>query len=499
MGRKESSQLKRVHRIESLQIQKIPQSGRPGYHMSSPVGWMNDPNGFSVFQGEYHLFFQYHPYSGAWGPMHWGHCKTRDFIKWEYLPAAMAPDESYDEGGCYSGSALETEDGRHVLIYTGVADRYLEDGTHYYRQMQCMAVGDGRDYEKFEGNPVITGETLPEGASVEDFRDPKVWQDEEGCWLVVGNRAADGSGQILLYKSKDLERWEFVTVLDRSENRYGKMWECPDFFPLDGRQILLVSPQDMRAEALEFHNGNNSIYLAGTYDAKNHQFHREMVKSLDYGLDFYAPQTLLTPDGRRIMIGWMQSWDAKIAPAELGWVGMMTIPRELHFENGRLYQRPVRELEAYRSGQVVFQNVTIRESTELEGVRGRQIDLTVEITGFDFEHFRIQFASSGQYCMVLQYSTKRGCLTIDRTHSGLIRDVVCRRKMEVRPMETEDQGRCLRLRLLLDKYSAEIFVNDGESVMSSVFYTPQEADRILFDTDGTACIHVTKYDIAEEK
>ena len=487
-----SPQLLKVRRMERKQIHDIPKEERPAYHMSSPTGWINDPNGFSVFQGQYHLFFQYHPFSKKWGPMHWGHCTSEDFIKWEYLPCALAPEESYDEGGCYSGSAIEV-DGEHVLIYTGIMDRYLDDGFHYYRQVQCIAKGDGIDYRKGEENPIITGESLPEGSSLEDFRDPKVWREDDGYYLVVGSRAKDGSGQILMYYSEDLNQWEYVTVLEQSKNKYGKMWECPDFFSLGDRQILLVSPQDMRAKGLEFHNGNNSIFIYGQYEKESHQFKREKVTSADYGLDFYAAQTLLTQDGRRILIGWMQSWDANITPASFQWSGMMTIPRELTLEHGRIYQKPVRELEKYRTDMVRYDNLSITGSTILKNITGRVLELLVEITGFDFEYFRIQFAKSDEYQTFLQYNHKKRCLTIDRTHSGIDRDVVCRRKMELAPIQEENSKEVLKLRILLDKYSVEVFANDGEKVMSSLFYTPLEAESIVFDSDGTACINIIKY------
>ncbi len=492
MDKSVNAQLLKVRRMEKKQIHDIPKEERPAYHMSSPTGWINDPNGFSVFQGQYHLFFQYHPFSKKWGPMHWGHCTSEDFIKWEYLPCALAPEESYDEGGCYSGSAIEV-DGEHVLIYTGIMDRYLDDGFHYYRQVQCIAKGDGIDYRKGEENPIITGESLPEGSSLEDFRDPKVWREDDGYYLVVGSRAKDGSGQILMYYSEDLNQWEYVTVLEQSKNKYGKMWECPDFFSLGDRQILLVSPQDMRAKGLEFHNGNNSIFIYGQYEKESHQFKREKVTSADYGLDFYAAQTLLTQDGRRILIGWMQSWDANITPASFQWSGMMTIPRELTLEHGRIYQRPVRELEKYRTDMVRYDNLSITGSTILKNITGRILELLVEITGFDFEYFRIQFAKSDEYQTFLQYNHKKRCLTIDRTHSGIDRDVVCRRKMELAPIQEENSKEVLKLRILLDKYSVEVFANDGEKVMSSLFYTPLEAESIVFDSDGTACINIIKY------
>lgn len=488
------NKLMQARKIEEKGFAEVPKESRPAYHLSSPVGWMNDPNGFSVFGGEYHLFFQYHPFSNAWGPMHWGHCKSKDFIQWEHLPLALAPDEEYDAGGCYSGSALEA-DGEHVLVYTGVIDRYLEDGSHDYRQVQCIATGDGVDYRKYEGNPVLTGEGLPEGCSREDFRDPKVWKEGEYYYMAVGNRGAAGEGQALLYQSSDLKQWEFLCILGQSGGEYGKMWECPDFFPLGGKQVLLVSPQDMRAQGYEFHNGNNSIFLYGDYEESTYRFRREKAASADYGLDFYAPQTVLAPDGRRIMVGWMQSWDAKLMDGRFGWSGMMTIPRELSLQNGRVYQNPVRELEGYRKNLVEYTGERVAgEAAVFPGISGRVIDLQVEITKFQFHHFAIRFAKNKDYEMLLQYNRQRNCLTVDRTHSGLVRDVVCRRKMDLRPMCSGGEEK-LKLRLLLDRYSVEVFANDGEKAMTSLFVTPMEADGIAFETDGEACINIQKYDI----
>lgn len=98
---------------------EIDKNERPLFHVTPPVGWMNDPNGFSVYNGKVHLFYQYHPYSTEWGPMHWGHQVSVDLIRWEQLPVAIAPDTIYDAEGCFSGTAIE-KDGEHVLIYTSV-------------------------------------------------------------------------------------------------------------------------------------------------------------------------------------------------------------------------------------------------------------------------------------------------------------------------------------------------------------------------------------------
>ena len=203
-------------------------------------------------------------------------------------------------------------------------------------------MGDGVNYEKWPANPVLTADDLPQGGSPVDFRDPKAWREPDGSYrLVVANRTPDGSGAVLLYRSDDGFRWTLVGTVDASQNQYGQMWECPDFFPLDGKWVLLVSPQEMSPIGLEFHAGNATLCLIGKYDAETNSFTRESVQAIDYGIDFYAPQTVLTPDGRRIMIGWMQNWNTlSCKPRDGRWFGQMSIPRELSIRDGRLYQMP---------------------------------------------------------------------------------------------------------------------------------------------------------------
>ena len=222
-----TSQALREARIyEDVAEKMIAKEERPVFHLSARTGWMNDPNGFSFYDGKYHMFYQYHPYDSHWGPMHWGHAVSEDLLHWEYLPAALAPDEIYDRNGCFSGSAVALPDGRQLLMYTGVQQQRLANGGIRDIQTQCLAVGNGMDYEKYENNPVLDENDLPEGCSASDFRDPKVWRKEDGTYCcVVGNRPADGSGQILLFTSVDGFSWNFKKVLIANNNRFGKMWD----------------------------------------------------------------------------------------------------------------------------------------------------------------------------------------------------------------------------------------------------------------------------------
>ncbi len=493
-----SDALQKAREFEAQYGPHIPDSERPAFHATPTIGWMNDPNGFSLYKGEYHLFYQYHPYSNEWGPMHWGHLKSRDLIRWERLPAAMAPDMPYDASGCFSGSAVELPDGRQLLLYTGVRRDRDPDGFLRDVQTQCAAIGDGVDYEKCLENPVLTEADLPRGGSAVDFRDPKLWRDADGTYYaVVGNRAGDDCGAILLYRSQDGLGWELVRTLDACRGQYGKMWECPDFFPLDGKRVLLTSPQEMDPVGLEFHAGSGTLCLIGDYDAEGAGFRRQAAQAIDYGLDFYASQTLLTEDGRRVMIAWMQNWATVGAkPDHCRWFGQMTLPRELSLRNGRLYQNPVRELERYRGPCIIHRNIPVSGEINLPGIQGRTLDMTVTVRPIGHESyrwFRVRVAKDGKHETIVRYRPDQGTVKIDRTRSGLPHDIVHTRSFLVRPRNGE-----IKLRLILDRFSLEVFVNDGEQAASAVLYTRQEADAISFEAGGTVLMDVEKYDILTE-
>ena len=428
--------LNKAQQYEEVNGQKIDKNDRPLFHVTPYIGWMNDPNGFCWYNGYYHLFYQYYPYDTNWNSMHWGHVRTKDFIHWEYLPVALAPDKEYDAGGCFSGSAIEISDGRQLLMYTAVKHERLEDGSEQVLQTQALAVGDGIHFEKYEKNPVIIGDSLPKGASKADFRDPKIWKEDGLYYCVVGNRPEDGSGQILLYSSKDAFHWEFVSILAKNENRYGKMWECPDFFELDGKHVLLVSPQDMLPEDLEFHNGNGTLCIIGELDRNVYELKEENYQAIDYGIDFYAPQTLKTPDGRRIMIGWMQNWDTTGYRLEGSkWFSQMSLPRELSIKNGKLYQLPVKELESLRTNKVEYKNIYMNNQKQvLDNVKGRHIDMEVvlrKIHNEDCKKFVLRFAEDKKFFTELSFFPEESILKIDRKNSGTRRAYVHQRRCQI--------------------------------------------------------------------
>lgn len=537
-----TDKLIKAREYELNKEQAIKSEERPAFHLSTRVGWMNDPNGFSYYKGKYHMFYQYYPYETNWGPMHWGHAVSEDMLHWEYLPVALAPDEKYDEGnGCFSGSAIELENGRHLLMYTGVERITEADGSTRDIQAQCVATGDGLDYVKYDKNPVITADKLPEGSSKYDFRDPKIWKNEDGTYsAVVGNVPTDGSGQIVLFTSPDGYEWNFKSILIENKWRFGNMWECPDFFKLDDNWVLLTSPCGMEAEGLEYVNGSGTLCLIGDYDEQAGKFTPKHNQCIDYGIDFYAPQSILTPDGRRVMIGWMQNWATlNMKPEGAKWFGQMTIPRELSIRNGRLYQMPAREIESLRHNKVEYHNIVIETDrydedgklvncgheplgagdekcsnnsveVELAGISGRCVDM--DITVETDSRFALRFAmtrdedalnkKANRYYTELCYNPAEETLTIDRKYSGSRVATIHERKCQITSIRSAYENNTdrnnidkLKLRIIIDRYSAEIFVNDGEKALTVTMYTRQDADRISFIADNKAVLDIVKYDL----
>lgn len=467
---------------------------RPAFHVTGGIGWINDPNGFSVYKGEYHLFHQYHPFSVEWGPMYWGHVKTKDFIKWERLPVAMAPDQEFDRDGCFSGTAIELENGQHMLMYTGVHKSVDEEGVFHELQRQCVAFGDGVNYEKYEGNPVISYDQLPEGAFVQDFRDPKIWKQDGKYYSLVANRCKDGSGVLLLYVSEDALQWKYVNTFMECKYEYGTMWECPDVFKLEGKDVVIVSPMEMEPEEYEFHSGHGVVAFIGKADFENGSFERECVQSVDYGIDFYAPQTLQATDGRRIMIGWMRNWATTNCKKNgTALYGSMTLPREISLVDGRLVQKPVRELENYRVNKVLHENVVVDKEISLPGVKGRTIDMLLRVSsaeGEECSEFTVKVGVGGKHYASISYDSKKGLMSIDRKHCGGRYDIVHERTFRVD--NTKD---ALDMRIVMDNDSVELFVNEGQQAATFMLYNSLEENDICFDAKGKALLCVEKYDI----
>lgn len=466
-----------IFRSINKKNQNQNKSLRPKFHFSTPKGWCNDPNGFSQFGDKIHLFFQHHPYSTQWGPMHWGHAVTSDMLTWEQLPIALAPDTTADCKGCFSGTALE-KDGKHYLVYTGVSNNGKFD-----IQNQCMAVGDGITYKKKLRNPVITAADIPFEFKITDFRDPKIWEKDGHFYMVCVLKQKDDTGAMVMFESEDAENWKYKGIVDYSKDGLSKMWECPDFTVVDGKDIMIFSPQEVKEdEKLGFHNGNNSVYVSGKFDYQECVFKRETREEngytaamVDYGIDFYAPQTTKLKDGRVIMIGWMQAWESYITPEDYNWSGMMTLPRELHFKNHRLYQTPVREYEELKkTAETVI--IEREQKKQILKKQSRQFEVSFTLINQNAGKIRLTLGNEKEN-VILEIDTAERTLCFDRNNSRTP-GAISKRKVKITTIEKD-----MALRIIVDTCSMEVFVNSGIMTFTNAFFMTEQVSDLWIESE----------------
>ena len=417
-------------------------------------------------------------------------------LAWKRLPVVMAPEESYDNFGCFSGSALELSDGRHLLMYTGVGyvgDTPMANGELPTHQTQCMAVGDGVNYEKYENNPVITGDDIPEGGSKVDFRDPKIWKEDDGYfYAVISNMTDDGNSRILLYRSPDGFKWEYVTVLDHSDAKLGKMWECPDFYEVDGKTRSCSKSDGNASGRTEIPRRSQRYLPDRNLRQRNTQICKRRCTAARQWNRFLCStehaHTRRPPCNDRMDAG-MAELQVRSGRSEILRTDDCSERDQLpQWQTDPAAGKRDREL-SWRAGQ--HHNVEISEETALDGIKGRVLDMTVKLkVTDDFSKFAIKLAADDTYSSYITYDPAKEVLNIDRSRSGYLYDILHTRDIQVKPVDGE-----VTLRILMDKFSVEIFINDGSQTATMVLFTPQEADQITFAAEGKAEISIDKYNL----
>jgi beta-fructofuranosidase len=316
--------------LDALEARLARDPRRPQFHLLPKRNWMNDPNGPVYWDGKYHMFFQYNPHAAVWGDMHWGHAMSEDMVHWKHWPVALSPTpEGPDAAGCFSGSAV-IDGGVVTVMYTGVvntsaSDATINDGVHLFRESQCLATSTDMNLTAWTKSPQAVIPAPPEINKIAGFRDPAVWKGGEWWYAAIGSGVLGEGGRVLLYRSKDLRRWEYLHFLAGGEGtgkqtanpvENGDMWECPDFFPLDGKHVLIYSSM------------GRVHWQTGVLDEAVMKFHPEKTGILDYGA-YYAAKTQMDKYGRRIVWGWIPERRPEAAYSAAGWACMMSLPRRL--------------------------------------------------------------------------------------------------------------------------------------------------------------------------
>lgn len=422
---------------------------RLGHHLMPPVGWLNDPNGLCWYKGKYHVFFQYAPFDVEGGLKFWGHYTSVDLVDWKYEGTALYPDSPYDCHGVYSGSAL-VEDEKMHLFFTG---NVKIDGDYDYinegRETSTLHVESEDGIHFGDKEEIISFEKYPEDFTCH-IRDPKVWKKNNRYYMILGGRLKEDKGAILVYGSEDMKDWKLDRVITTPE-AFGYMWECPDYFTIGDKKILSASVQGLEGGIWEERN----VYQSGYFEVEGDilsSYKLGEYKLWDYGFDYYAPQSFETEDGRRIHISWMGMPDCEaytnLTIAD-GWQHCFTLPREIYVKDGKICQRPIRELDYKEAITKIAENKLQADSCKaydlkIDKIQNNQFcialaeELLLEYTD---GRFRMRFTDNRKTCV----SAGRDC----------------------RYVETDE---VTNIRVIADVSSVEVFVNDGEYVFSTRYY-----------------------------
>ncbi|MDK6907254.1 glycoside hydrolase family 32 protein [Actinotignum timonense] len=493
----------------------------PRFHIAAPAGWINDPNGLIQTGEELHVFFQHHPYSTEWGPMHWGHVVSRDGATWERRPLALAPSLEADRDGVFSGSALQAPCGHLEVFYTG--NRYLNSETATGEdcsnetdstneaiarcgQTQCRAIS--RDGVTFEKKGVVV--PTPEG--VRDFRDPKVWRHGDMYRMVVGVQSADCRGEVWMYTSPDLARWSFECVLYRHPDPRVFMLECPDFFPLGDTWVLIFSPMGIRPEGFAHCNVNSAGYLLGSWTPGGRFEPRVPYRTLNWGHSFYAPQTCVI-DGQRTLFGWMGSFGRAPASTADGWSGQLTVPMSVHLESGDLCLRPATALARLRGQCLWNDDAALAASAPLTLARNvTAADISVSMLTGECERLRLRIGSDTSSVSII-VDRNSGTIGVDR--SAAVENLGYRAAPwapayclwgertgviagETVPKKVGDSALApLTFRVLVDASSVEVIAGNGERVLSSLAFVEGIRDITLLAEEGDITVAASVWEMTD--
>jgi len=426
----------------------------PIFHVTAPAQWINDPNGPIFHKGSYHLFYQLDPFSDKGGIKYWGHVRSRDLAKWEHLPIAIAPSGDKGEESIWSGCCTINGRGQPMIFYTSIAPG--KSAFDHAEQWAATSDDDLIHWQKSPANPVLS-EALHGDRKIYDWRDPFIFQEGKKTFVVLGGHLAKkGEAVVNIYEAENAEltKWKYRGVLFQLPDTKAGSAECPNFFKLGDQWVLFVSPY------------GKVQYFVGDFDAETCRFQARSSGLLDYGPNFYAPNTMLVPDGRRIVWGWVNGY-----PNGRGWNGCLTVPRQLSFSrDGQLRQNPAPQLEKLRGKSVARKNIRLENNGETFVLPNTNtLEILAEIDLKTAKGVELEFKSGARDARPLMVNFDGSQLIVMGAKA---------------PLQL-DSDRKLNIRVFLDRSVMEVFAN--ETVCFTKTVLPLEASYTLnVRSDGPA-------------
>ncbi len=491
----------RALRLEMSKTEIEEEKYRPGFHFTPKDNWMNDPNGMFYLNGTFHLYFQHHPESNVWGPMHWGHATSEDLLNWQEHPIALFPD---DLGTIFSGSAVvdfqntsglgSLENPPIVAIYTNHDAEAAEAGSeHFQTQGIAYSLDEGYTWTKYKNNPVI------QNPGIRDFRDPKVfWMDSQKKWILT--LAAGQETQF--FSSPNLIEWTFLSNFGKGVGNHKGVWECPDLFELKvngsdkTKWVHLVSINPGGPNG-----GSATQYFIGDFDGTNFtldpDFKTDMQNAhhfwADFGKDNYAGVTFSNwkdENENPLFLGWMSNWQYATKVPTFKWRSSMTLARTLElFKTANGYR--LKSSMYMDSEKAASKKVKIKETAIGEGkiiVDQKEINLAsakikIDLKNLEENTYTFVLENQDGDALLFGYDHNQKQFFIDRRKSGVVNfseDFSCKLSLAPR-FGMEDE---LSLEFILDKTSIELFYDNGETVMTEIFFPHKPFETLSLQTNN---------------
>ena len=491
---------KEKQKQSDLKATNYQENFRPQFHFTPEQSWMNDPNGLVYNDGVYHLFYQNYPDATVWGPMHWGHATSKDMVHWEHKPIALYPDE---KGFIFSGSAVVDKentsgfgkDGKTplVAIYTYFRlDIEKRGGINTQTQGIAYSLDNGETWTKYAGNPIIDNKIL------KDFRDPKVfWHDKTKSWIM----ALVAGDHVKFYRSLNLKEWDYISDFGKNKGSHGGVWECPDLFKLkvegtdEEKWVLIISIGSGAPNG-----GSGSQYFVGDFDGTTFTSNQKEFKWLDWGTDNYAGVTYNNvPDGNRVFIGWMSNWQYALATPTDKWRSAMTLARKLSLKKyGDSYLLHNYPLESADKIIQESDKKTIKLAAGANATLSydnlNQNQISFKTSSKDF---KIKLSNQLGEELTIKFDEVSKLVMVNRTKSGLKGfHPEFGNKLHYMPINELPDGN-YEVRIIMDKSSMELFINNGQYVMTEQIFPAEDYAEIKIENNSNKPLEFISFQVAK--
>ncbi|WP_311407704.1 sucrose-6-phosphate hydrolase [Liquorilactobacillus uvarum] len=446
------------------------------YHIRPESGLLNDPNGFSFFNNQWHLFYQSFPFGAVHGLKSWFHLVSNDLVHWDRKGLTLKPDSAFDSHGTYSGSAHVIDD-KLFLMYTGnVRDKnwtrhpyqngaWLDKNNHLTKMLHPLF-----------GQPEHT---------TDHFRDPQLLNINNTYYALLGAQDKDTlTGKIALFRSHDLKKWEDLGYLSFTNNNMGYMIECPNLVFIDGKPTLIFCPQGLNKNITSYDNIYPNVFVIGdTVDLDKSFFSTSQVApvNLDEGFDVYATQAFNGPDGKAYAISWVGLPDISYPTDKENWAHCLSQVKQLTIKNGQLYQHPVPAMANLRiNGRHLSAGNKSHRKVFLMKRSSKHFELKLTIAAQQSGKLHLAADENLTHSLELEFSTTENAfLTVERGRSGISFAENYGTKRSI----TLPSSKALDLDIFFDNSVCEIFVNNGLNVCTLRVFPKADQNNIILESN----------------